>query len=53
MGAIEPARQAGSADTNLNHELDHDGFAVGSLLLKSVKKTDMSLTKPIYSYPTL
>ena len=32
MGAIEPARQAGSADTNFNHELDHDGFAVGSLL---------------------
>ena len=31
MGAIEPARQAGSTDTDLNHELDHDGFAVGSL----------------------
>ena len=31
MGAIEPARQAGSTDTNLNHELDHDGFAVWSL----------------------
>ena len=29
MGAIEPARQAGSTDTNLDHELDHNGFAVG------------------------
>ena len=27
MGAIEPARQAGSTDT----KLDHDGFAVGIL----------------------
>ena len=31
MGAIEPARQAGSTDTKLDQQLDHDGFAVGSL----------------------
>ena len=31
MGAIEPARQAGSTDTKLDHQLDHDGFAVGIL----------------------
>ena len=31
MGAIEPARQAGSTDTKLDPQLDHDGFAVGSL----------------------
>ena len=33
MGAIEPARQAGSTDTKLDHQLDHDGFAVGILAL--------------------
>ena len=32
MGAIEPARQAGSTDTKLDQQLDHDGFAVGSLV---------------------
>ena len=33
MGAIEPARQAGSTDTKLGQQLDHDGFAVGSLFI--------------------
>ena len=32
MGAIEPARQAGSTDTKLDQQLDHDGLAVGSLM---------------------
>ena len=35
MGAIEPARQAGSTDTKLDQQLDHDGFAVGSLDLRN------------------
>ena len=36
MGAIEPARQAGSTDTKLDHQLDHDGFAVGILVPSDV-----------------
>ena len=32
MSAIEPARQAGSTETKLDQQLDHEGFAVGSLI---------------------
>ena len=33
MSANESARQASSTDTNIDLQLDHDGFAVGILYL--------------------
>ena len=38
MGAIEPARQAGSTDTKLDQQLDHDGFAVGILEFPEIRR---------------
>ena len=32
MGAIEPARQAGSTDTKSDQHFDHDGFDLNGLI---------------------
>ena len=47
MGAIEPARQAGSTDTKLDHQLDHDGFAVG--ILRKTKLQNIEKIKRLES----
>ena len=56
MGANESARQVGSTDTNLDHQLDHDLFAVGILKFERslnqitfirIEKSEMNLTEDL------